>query len=170
MGEGFEERYINKTEKSEAEKSTVDSFVFPKESSEIKKAIDKEDKKINESVKNFANNLEKIELWLTKQLLNIFNDFQKDPNYSWLSESDLWLHSLGKLYETNKIPSPLESILNEMISLLTQYKSESMKSKTLEEMMVACAGFEKKEEEDVLSGSHWTIKHTASTNRWRWNV
>jgi hypothetical protein len=69
------------------------------------------------------------------------------------------------LYETNKIPSPLESILNEMISLLTQYKSESIKSKTLEEMMVACAGFEKKEEEDVLSGSHWTIKHTASTNR-----
>jgi hypothetical protein len=62
MGESFEKRYINKTEKSEAEKSTADSFVFPKESSEIKKAIDKEDKKINESVKNFANNLEKIEL------------------------------------------------------------------------------------------------------------
>lgn len=168
MKESFEEKYINKktTEKSES----VDGFFFPKKSLDIKKAIDKEDRKINESVKNFVNNLEKIEPWLTKQLLNIFENFKKDPLYSWLSESDLWLHSLGKLYETNKIPSPLESILNEMISLLTQYKSESIKSKTLEEMMVACAGFEKKEDEDMQSDSHWTIKYSTSTNWWRWNV
>lgn len=168
MKESFEERYINKktTEKSES----VDGFLFPKESLDIKKAIDEEDRKINESVKKFVNNLEKIEPWLTKQLLNIFENFKKDPLYSWLSESDLWLHSLGELYDTNKIPSPLESILNEMISLLTQYKSESKKSKTLEEMMVVCAGFEKKENEDMPSGLHWTINPTTSTNWWRWNV
>jgi hypothetical protein len=51
-----------------------------------------------------------------------------------------------------------------MISLLTQYKSESKKSKTLEEMMVVCAGFEKKENEDMPSGLHWTINPTTSTN------
>jgi len=59
MKESFEERYINKktTEKSES----VDGFLFPKESLDIKKAIDEEDRKINESVKKFVNNLEKIE-------------------------------------------------------------------------------------------------------------
>jgi hypothetical protein len=59
MKESFEERYINKktTEKPES----VDGFLFPKESLDIKKAIDEEDRKINESVKKFVNNLEKIE-------------------------------------------------------------------------------------------------------------
>jgi hypothetical protein len=52
MKESFEERYIKKSE-------SVDGS--PKESLDIKKAIDEEDRKINESVKKFVNNLEKIE-------------------------------------------------------------------------------------------------------------
>jgi hypothetical protein len=55
MNESFEERYINK----ETTEKSVDGF--PKESLDIKKAIDEEDRKINESVKKFVNNLEKIE-------------------------------------------------------------------------------------------------------------
>ena len=138
MGKSFEEMYGIKTaDKANAEKS--ESFVFPKESSETKKAIDKADKKINESVKIFANNLDEIEPWLTKELLDIFDNFQKDPRYSWLSESDLWLHSLWKLYEANKIPTPLESILNEMMQLLNEYKSLLHKSQTLYDMLNACA-------------------------------
>jgi len=161
MVESFEEKYgIEK-------KNDASKFLFS-ESSET----DKAETKIIDSVKIFVNNLNWIEPWLTEQLLNVFKNFQDNPNYSWLSESDLRLHSLGKLYETNKIPSPLEKILNEMISLLTQYKSVRMKSKTLEEMMRTCVDFEKEEKEksNPGEGSHWTIKHTSSTNWWRWNI
>jgi hypothetical protein len=56
-----------------------------------------------------------------------------------LSNSDLWLQSLSRLCEANKIPSPLESILNEMMKLLNDYRTLHIKSDRLYEMLKACA-------------------------------
>lgn len=127
----------------ESENKTSENFIFPKESSETKKAIDKAENKINDSVKIFANNLDWISPWLTQQLLKIFDKYKEEKNskFSWLSESDLWLHSLWDLYNENrdKISGQMEGILKEMLWLLTQYKTLREKSKSLEEMLRACA-------------------------------
>jgi len=135
----FEERY----EIMESENKNSENFIFPEESSETKNAIDKAENKINDSVKIFANNLDWISPWLTQQLLKIFDEYkkEKDSKFSWLSESDLWLHSLGDLYNENKdkISGKMEGILREMLGLLTQYKTLKEKSKSLEEMLRACA-------------------------------
>lgn len=195
MVESFEERYGIKESENTAKTEHSESFVFPKESSETKKAIDKAETKINWSVKLFANNLDEIEPWLTKELLDIFESFQNDPKFSGLSESDLWLHSLGKLYETNQIPAPLEKILSEMMQLLNEYKTLRHKSQTLYDMLRACAcadannsdwdiswltnqtsetkqGTPNKEPDlpSFEAGNSWGFKPQTSWNRWRWRV
>lgn len=89
---------------------------------EWEKRIDKSDKKITKSVEDFA----KI-LWphLTDQLTNNFEEYKKDPKYSWLTDSDIWLHSLEKLYKNNqdKMPWQLEWYLKKMMELLIEYKN-----------------------------------------------
>ena len=117
------------------------NFIFPKESSETKKAIDLAEKKINNSVKVFAKNLDAISPWLTAKLLDIFWTLKNKSEFRWLTESDQWLHSLELLYDQNTaiIPYDLETILTEMLKLLTQYKSLRKRSKTLEDMLRACA-------------------------------
>ena len=138
--DNFEEVYEKQSESVKTKKvEKTESFVFPEKTPEWEKKRNEAEGKINDSVKTFANNLDKIRPWLTRRLLDIFDKFKKDPQFKWLSESDLWLHSLGELYKTGEIPNPLESILNEMMQLLNDYKVLRNKSKTLEEMLRACA-------------------------------
>lgn len=151
------------------------NFIFPQESSETKKAISDAENKINTSVKIFANALDTISPWLTNELLNIFDINKKNPAFKWLSESDLWLQSLWLLYERNvdKIPDKLENILNKMLELLTQYKSVRQKSKTLEEMLRACASINGISDQDKLPDlwiNHSTFQQTNFKNRWRDNI
>jgi len=166
MIETFEDHYVN--DKLEDKKNNPESFVFPKESPETKKAIDKAEDDINGAVKIFANSLDEISPWLTKELLNIFEDSKNDIRFKWLSESDLWLHALWALHETKNIPDPLENILQKMLELLTQYKSLREKSKTLEEMLRACASAESASnipiEEQYLTS---IFKPSTSHQRWR---
>jgi len=147
--------------------------IFPEKTEETKDAYDKAEKKINNSVKTFAENLDKIKPWLTKELLDVFDNLKKDPKFKWLSNSDLWLQSLSRLYEANKIPSPLESILNEMMKLLNDYRTLHIKSDRLYEMLKACAilGDNQKLNEswpkEWWDGSNVTFKQQTH-RRWRW--
>lgn len=96
--------------------------------------IDKSDKKITKSVEDFAKNL-----WphLTDQLTNNFEEYKKDPKYSWLTDSDIWLNSLEKLYRNNqdKMPWQLEWYLKKMMELLIEYKNDKWTIKSLAYVM-----------------------------------
>ena len=89
---------------------------------EWEKRIDKSDTKTIKSVEDFAKNL-----WphLTDQLTKNFEEYKKDPNYSWLTDSDIWLDSLVNLYRNNqdKMPWQLEWYLKKMMELLREYKN-----------------------------------------------
>ena len=78
------------------------------------------DKKVEKSVKEFGKNL-----WpLTDPLIKKFEEYKEDPKYSWLTESDIWLQALQKLYGNNqdKMPGKLEWYLKKMMGLLVDYK------------------------------------------------
>ena len=142
MEDFFKEHNLESTNSTE---SSSGGFIFPLELEETKEAMNRANDDINASVKAFAENLDGIDLWLTGKLVEIFETFKKDTNrYWWLSESDLWCSALGELYKRNKdkISYQLERILTEMLKLLDQYHSLVEKSKTLEEMLRACAYIE----------------------------
>ena len=119
-------------------KNSTGSFVFPRQSSETKKALDKAEKTITESVESFARALDSTSPWLTKELLDIFEDLKK---IGWIEETKLWETSFNLMYEKNskKIPEKIRVILKEMLDSLIQYNYAKEKSKTLEEMLRACA-------------------------------
>jgi hypothetical protein len=56
MSSSHEDKHINKTDVDK--KNSTSNFVFPKQSSEIKEAIDEAEKSIMESVESFANALD----------------------------------------------------------------------------------------------------------------
>ena len=89
---------------------------------EWEKRIDNANTKIKKSIEEFAKNL-----WphLTDQLTNNFEEYKKDPHYSWLTDSDIWLDSLVNLYRNNqdKMPWQLEWYLKKMMELLREYKN-----------------------------------------------
>ena len=136
-----EDRHINKNDvdinSSNTENSTG-NFVFPKQSSETKEAVDKAEKIITESVESFAKALDSTSPWLTKELLDIFDNVKK---IGWIDETKLWETSFNLLYEKNadKIPDQIRVILKEMLDSLSQYNCVKTRSKTLEEMLRACA-------------------------------
>ncbi len=135
----------NSLESTNSTESSSGGFIFPLELEETKEAMNKANDDINASVKAFAENLDGIDLWLTGKLVEIFETFKNDTNkYRWLSESDLWCSALGELYKRNKdkISYQLERILTEMLRLLDQYHSLVEKSRSLEEMLRACAYIE----------------------------
>lgn len=136
MLDSHEDKHISKS--NVESKNSTDNFVFPKESSETKKAIDKAEKSIMDSVESFARALDSTSPWLTKELLNIFDSLKK---IGWIEESKLWETSFNLLYEKNadKIPDKIRVILKEMLDSLSQYNLMKDKSKTLEEMLKACS-------------------------------
>ena len=89
---------------------------------EWEKRINKSNTKITKTIEDFTKNL-----WphLTNQLTKIFDEKKGDPKYSWLTDSDIWLHSLEKLYRNNqdKMPWQLEWYLKKMMELLIEYKN-----------------------------------------------
>ena len=134
MTNNTEDEHINNTNTEDS----TNSFVFPKESEETKEAIEKAEKTITQSVESFAKALDSTSPWLTKQLLDIFDNIKK---IGWIDETKLWETSFNLLYEKNadKIPEKIRVILKEMLDSLTQYNLLRDRSKTLEEMLRACA-------------------------------
>jgi len=133
-----EDKHINKNNVDINNSNTTDNFVFPKQSSETKEAIDNAEKIITESVESFARALDSTSPWLTKQLLDIFDNVKK---IEWIEETKLWETSFNLLYEKNadKIPDKIRLILKEMLDSLSQYNCVKTRSRTLEEMLRACA-------------------------------
>ena len=118
--------------------NSTNNFVFPKQSSETKKALDKAEKDITEAVKSFVKALDSTSQWLTKELLDIFDGLKK---IWWIEETKLWEISFDLMYEkhSKEIPDKIREILKEMLDILVQYNYIKEKSKTLEEMLRACA-------------------------------
>ena len=136
-----EDKQINKNNvdiKNSDNENSTNNFVFPKKSSETKEALDKAERTITESVESFARALDSTSPWLTKELLDIFDNLKKIGG---IQETKLWETSFNLLYEKNadKIPDKIRSILKEMLDSLSQYNFVKDKSKTLEEMLRACA-------------------------------
>ena len=136
-----EDKHINKNNvdiNSSNTKKSTDNFVFPKQSSETKEAVDKAEKIITESVESFARALDSTSPWLTKELLDIFDNVKK---IGWIDETKLWETSFNLLYEKNadKIPDKIRLILKEMLDSLSQYNCVKNRSRTLEEMLRACS-------------------------------
>ena len=138
MVNNTEDEHINNNVSRSNTENSSDSFVFPKESSETKDAIEKAEKTITQSVKSFSKALDSTSPWLTKELLDIFDNIKK---IGWIDETKLWETSFNLLYEKNadKIPEKIRVILKEMLDSLTQYNLVKDRSKTLEEMLRACA-------------------------------
>lgn len=141
MSDNFEDMQESKNNvdmSDSKEETSTNNFVFPEESSETKEAIDKAEKTIMESVESFAKALDSTSPWLTKELLDIFDNVKQ---IGWIEESKLWETSFDLLYEKNadKIPEKIRAILKNMLDSLSQYNLVKERSKTLEEMLKACS-------------------------------
>ena len=143
MSDNFEDMQEGKNNvdtNDSREGTSTGTFVFPEESSETKEAIDKAEKTIMESVESFAKALDSTSPWLTKELLDIFDNVKK---IGWIEESKLWENSFDLLYEKNadKIPEKIRVILKNMLDSLSQYNLVKERSKTLEEMCKSAYNF-----------------------------
>lgn len=141
MSDNFEDMQESKNNvdmNDSKEETSTNNFVFPEESSETKEAIGKAEKTIMESVESFAKALDSTSPWLTKELLDIFDNVKQ---IGWIEESKLWETSFDLLYEKNadKIPEKIRAILKNMLDSLSQYNLVKERSKTLEEMLKACS-------------------------------
>ncbi len=98
------------------------------------KRLNATDKNVNSAVSEFANNL-----WhnLTGQLLDNFDNYRKNPDYSWLTDSDIWLKAIEGVYHNNpqKMPGELEKYMLSMLNLLISYKSAKGTLVTLSQVM-----------------------------------
>ena len=74
---------------------------------------------VNKSIEFFVNNLGKE---LTIRLVNIYEDLKNQPEFSWLSNSSIWLKYLEKIYSENKnkISWDLEVFLSKFIFQLNE--------------------------------------------------
>ena len=106
------------------------------------------------AVSEFVNNLGQN---LTGELLSNFNNYRNDPDYSWWTDSDIWLKSIEEVYNnnTNQMPGELEKYLLDMLHFLIEYKkakgtladlSEVMKSEIqIKELSQTTSGLDRKE-------------------------
>lgn len=96
--------------------------------------LDIANKNVNSAVSEFANNL-----WhnLTRQLLDNVDNYRKNPDFSWLTDSDIWLKAIEEVYRNNqeKMPGELEKYLLNMLNLLISYKSAKGTLVTLSQVM-----------------------------------
>ena len=72
---------------------------------------------INKIIESFVNSLGKD---LTLKLVDLHENLKNQPEFSWLTDSNIWLKSLEKIYSENKIPGDLEMFLNKFIFLLNE--------------------------------------------------
>jgi len=118
--------------------SRTESFVFPEVTPEKADQLVAAEKKVKDAVESFAKALDSISPGLTKELLDIFENLKQ---IWWVEETILWGISFRLLYErnSNKMPEKVKNILWEMLDNLTQYELVKKKSKSLEELLKACA-------------------------------
>ena len=147
-----------------------EDFIFHERTPEEQKKIADAEKKVKESVEDFAKALDSVSPWLTKELLDIFDKLKQ---IWWIEETTLWNESFKLLYSknTDKMPDKLRHILWEMLKQLTEYESVKQRSRSLEEMLRACASISAAEcSNNTKTDCEWGCKITPETHdRWRWN-
>ena len=143
-------------------------FIFHERTPEEQKKITDAEKKVKESVEEFAKALDSVSPWLTKELLDIFDKLKQ---IWWIEETTLWKESFKLLYSknTDKMPDKLRHILWEMLKQLTEYELVKQKSRSLEEMLRACASISAAECCNNVNIDEWWLKITPETHDWwRW--
>ena len=96
--------------------------------------INKSNNDVDVAVRDFVNNLGHN---LTDELLTNFDNYRKDSDYSWLTDSDIWLKSIEEVYHnnTNRMPGELEKYLLDMLHFLIKYKEAKGTLASLSEVM-----------------------------------
>lgn len=137
------------TPKAEYEHKT-EAFIFPEVTSEKVDKLADAEKKVKDAVESFAKALDSVAPWLTKELLDIFENLKQ---IWWVEETVLWGMSFKLLYERNrdKMQEKLKDILWEMLDNLSAYELVKQKSKSLEEMLRACASINACSDGDIKS-------------------
>jgi len=123
---------VNAKEKSEG-------FFFSEKAREVSKKREAIDEKVESDVKIFVNALDSYKKWLTRKLLDIYENLEQ---IGWMDKTTLWNKSFDILLankDMEEMPYKLQKILGDMLRNLTKYdKIKLERSKPLEKMMLAC--------------------------------
>ena len=155
MSETFEAEYEQRTE----------AFIFPEVTSEKADKLAAAEKKVKDAVESFAKALDSVAPWLTKELLDIFENLKQ---IWWVEETVLWGMSFKLLYERNrdKMQEKLKDILWEMLDNLSAYELVKQKSKSLEEMLRAYASINARSDEDIKFGGRTFMPGNIGNQNW----
>ena len=96
--------------------------------------LNKANQNVSMSVKEFVNNLG---YGITDSLVNKYSNYRNNPDFSWLTDSDIWLKAIEEVYHNNpgKMPGELEKYLLNMLNLLISYKNAKGTLVTLSQVM-----------------------------------
>lgn len=131
------------------ENDKKEAFVFPEVTQEEEAKLAAAEKKVEDTCQSFAEALDSVSMWLTKELLDIYEKLEgilwekKDemPWKDWVEKSVLWGMAYKLLYEKHKdvFPEKLKDILWEMLRDLSKYEEVKIKHKSLKDMLRSCA-------------------------------
>ena len=147
-----------------------EDFIFHEKTPEEEKKLAAAEKKVKESAEEFARALDSVSPWLTKDLLDIFDRLKQ---IWWIDETTLWSESFKLLYDKNsdKMPEKLRSILREMLKQLTEYELVKQRSRSLEDMLRACASIRAAESSNVIRSESGKVRIIPTTRDWwRWKI
>lgn len=96
--------------------------------------LNKADQNVDMSVNEFVKNLG---YGITDKLINKYGNYRDNPDFSWLTDSDIRLKAIEEVYRNNqeKMPGELEKYLLNMLQLLISYKNAKGTLVTLSQVM-----------------------------------
>ena len=131
------------------ENDRKEAFVFPEVTQEEEAKLAAAEKKVEDTCQSFAEALDSVSKWLTKELLDIYEKlegilWEKEYEKTWrdlVERSVLWGMAYKLLYEKHKniFPEKLKDILWEMLRDLSKYEEVKIKHKSLKDMLRSCA-------------------------------
>lgn len=125
-----------------------EAFVFPEVTEQEEARLNAAEQKIEKTCQSFAEALDSIHPWLTKELLDIYEKLEeilwekeKSTWEKWVEKTILWGMAYKLLYEKHKdvFPEKLKDMLWEMLRDLSEYEEVKIKHKSLKEMLRRCA-------------------------------
>ncbi len=137
------------TAEKREENDRKEAFVFPEVTQEEEAKLAAAEKKVEDTCQSFAEALDSVSKWLTKELLDIYEKLEgilwekKDetPWKDWVERSVLRGMAYKLLYEKHKdiFQEKLKDMLWEMLRNLSEYEKVKIKHKSLKEMLRSCA-------------------------------
>lgn len=123
----------------DAKEKSGEGFFFSESAERVSERRREIDKKVEWDVKIFVDALDSYKKWLTRKLLDIYENLEK---IGWMDKTTVWNKSFDILLanrDMENMPDTLKQILGEMLKNLTKYDKIKMeRSKPLEKMMLAC--------------------------------